>query len=624
MLSLRGGRLRPSVGPLFLKNTPFFSTRKSRVLLHSRLNDLPTFAGAARGVLRVRGSSPGLRVCLGVLLSSWVFAHRVVAPQPTPPPQMAPPPESEPYASLDDHYLSSLLSYSVTQLNGEPQRLEDAQRAAQRTRITTAQSKYDAFVGASQCYDIVRKEVADVEKGLEDLRKSLPALREGCQEFAVRAEQISSKRVHHRRTLANQSTLLDLLEAPSLQDTCVRHGNYDEALEIESFLEKANSVNGERVSVIHELHKGSRDASDVMLTQLLEKLRGHITLPECLRVIGVLRRAASMDENSLRRVFLRSRERHLRETLGQQHDANQDPYDHVKKVTDTHRVFVFDVVTQFRAIFSNEEDDEEEPGGADTYDADEDGEKDERRKVLPSWCAHRTSEYVHTLAQYVPSIDEGSRLAAAYEHSRYCSLSLARVGCDHRGLILPVFTKSAINLFKKSIASTVHDFEKQLTTHRWSTLGGSSGKLGGNVDSSESLGDTANVYPEKTNENKSLPPPKALVEHVPVAAFTNGVLQSLNEIRHCVFAFADVRGEAATVLSNALCSVSVVLVQVEKQFDLKDNTSKRSAYVGACKALTDVAVPYLVNCFGKVFKGGERDIDVRKAVEPLTKAMLSG
>ena len=144
------------------------------------------------------------------------------------------------------------------------------------------------------------------------------------------------------------------------------------------------------------------------------------------------------------------------------------------------------------------------------------------------------------------------------------------------------------------------------------------------MDSSESLGDTANVYPEKTNENKSPPPPKALVEHVPVAAFTNGVLQSLNEIRHCVFAFADVRGEAATVLSNALCSVSVVLVQVEKQFDLKDNTSKRSAYVGACKALTDVAVPYLVNCFGKVFKGGERDIDVRKAVEPLTKAMLSG
>ena len=114
---------------------------------------------------------------------------------------------------MEDGYLSDLLSYSLERLNKEPELLKADSERVRRSMADVAVSQYRAFVGAADCYSTVRSEVAEIEAKLEAMRGALPALRQGCQEFASRAEEISRARALNRQTLSNHATLLDLLEA---------------------------------------------------------------------------------------------------------------------------------------------------------------------------------------------------------------------------------------------------------------------------------------------------------------------------------------------------------------------------------------------------------------------------
>lgn len=189
---------------------------------------------------------------------------------------------------------------------------------------------------------------------------------------ACRRRRRRARATHLSRSLsralppaAQQATLLELLDAPQLMDTCVRNGIYDEALDLAAFISRvsllhpdlpvvqllaaqvgararaarANSAAG-RSRHLQQLQRwfasstalaaagaGCRRAclllllllrvlllplqaqgvSQAMLGQLLQRLRTNVQLPECLRVVGYLRRMAAFPEADLRLHFLRCR-----------------------------------------------------------------------------------------------------------------------------------------------------------------------------------------------------------------------------------------------------------------------------------------------------------------------------
>ncbi|KAI3740994.1 hypothetical protein L2E82_31471 [Cichorium intybus] len=139
-------------------------------------------------------------------------------------------------------YVSELLSFTLDRLHKEPELLRvDAERI-RRQMQEFAVNNYRAFISAADALVSIRHEVSSIDKHLESLISEVPKLTSGCSEFIESAENILEKRKMNQTLLANHSTLLDLLEIPHLMGTCVRNGNYDEALDLEAFVCKLSTM----------------------------------------------------------------------------------------------------------------------------------------------------------------------------------------------------------------------------------------------------------------------------------------------------------------------------------------------------------------------------------------------
>lgn len=92
-------------------------------------------------------------------------------------------------------------------------------------------------------------------------------------------------------------------------------------------------------------------STDIMIAQLHQKLKGNIQVTACLRVIGFLRQLEIYNESQLRISFLKSRDFWLISQIEQ--ISTQNPYSYLSKYIDLTRSNLFDIITQFRAIFSD-------------------------------------------------------------------------------------------------------------------------------------------------------------------------------------------------------------------------------------------------------------------------------
>ncbi|XP_020207005.1 conserved oligomeric Golgi complex subunit 8 isoform X1 [Cajanus cajan] len=463
-------------------------------------------------------------------------------------------------------YVSELLSFTLDRLHKEPELLRvDADRI-RRQMQEVAVGNYRSFIAAADALIAIRKEVSSIDNHLESLINEIPKLTSGCTEFIDSAEQILEKRKMNQTMLSNHSTLLDLLEIPQLMDTCVRNGNYDEALDLEAFVGKLSTMHP-KLPVIQALATEVRLTTQSLLSQLLQKLRSNIQLPECLRIIGYLRRIGVFSEYGMRLLFLRCREAWLTGILEDLDQAN--PYEYLKGMINCHRMHLFDVVNQYRAIFADDT-----SGSEENYDGG----------LLFSWAMHQITSHLQTLKIMLPKITEGGSLSNILDQCMYCAMGLGWVGLDFRGLLPSLFEEAVLNLFSKNMSTAVENFQLVLDSHRWVPL--------------PAVGFSSNTIGDESLED--ITPPSNLMEHPPLAVFINGVSAAMNELRPC--APISLKHVLAQELIKGLRTVSDSLLLYNTTRVLRTNES--GLFLSLCRAFIEVAYPHCATCFGRCYPGG--------------------
>ncbi|KAL5715814.1 conserved oligomeric Golgi complex component [Ranunculus cassubicifolius] len=474
-----------------------------------------------------------------------------------------------PLASISQQpYVSELLSFTLDRLHKEPELLRVDSERIRRQMQEVAVGNYRAFISASEALVSIREEVSSVDKHLESLIYEIPKLTSGCTEFIDSAQQILEKRKLNQTLLANHSTLLDLLEIPQLMDTCVRNGNYDEALDLEAFVGKLSTMHP-KLPVIQALAAEVRHMTQSLLSQLLQKLRSNIQLPECLRIIGYIRRIGVFGDSEMRLQFLRCREAWLASILDDLDQRNV--YDYLKRMVDCYRMHLFDVVSQYRAIFADDTSRNEE-----NYDGG----------LLFSWAMHQITCHLKTLKIMLPKITEGGSLSNIVEQCMYCAMSLGWVGLDFRGLLPPLFEDAVYNLFSKNMRTAVENFQLVLDSYRWVQIAPVGFQQSNGLSTQES--------------QDGVSPPHSLMDHPPLAVFVNGVSAAMNELRPC--APTSLKKVLAQELIKGLQTVSDSLLRYNATRMLRQSDSVH--FLALCQAFVEIVCPHCTMCFGRCYPGG--------------------
>ncbi|KAM9302436.1 conserved oligomeric Golgi complex subunit 8 [Gastrophryne carolinensis] len=477
-------------------------------------------------------------------------------------------------------YLLELSSYGLDKLRREPERLSDERAQILQLTRELAFTHYKTFIRTAHCTDLLYRDFSCVQDHVSRLLDKLPAFQEACRAFVKQAEEIGTSRRMNTLTLNRHTEILEILEIPQLMDTCVRNGYYEEALELAAYVRRLEKKHSS-IPIIQGIVNEVRQSSQLMLNQLLQQLRSNIQLPACLRVIGYLRRMDVFTEAELRIKFLQARDTWLRSL--QNAIPQDDPYFHLTKTIESCRVHLFDVITQYRAIFSDEDPLLLPPPPSSLLPVCESA-------IFHGWVLQKISEFLQVLERDLQK-GVGSRLDSLLGQCMYFGLSFSRVGADFRGQLAPIFQRVAAENFARAAKEAVEKFQEDMNMY---TLISTPVALGGNIP----------AVPAPTAQPGTLQPPMVLLDFPPLACFLNNILVAFNDLRLCCP--VALTQEVTNALQDALEKVVKTILTFHRAEEAAFSAQEKELFIQFCTIFLEDLTPYLNRCLQVLFPPAQR------------------
>jgi hypothetical protein len=468
------------------------------------------------------------------------------------------------------HYLAELSSYGVKRLCREPDRLAEERAQILEQTQDLAFHNYKTFIQTADCCKEIFQDFQIIEKDVDSVLVKLPELNKACDVFIKQAHEINHSRRTNNLTLQKHAQLLEILEIPQVMDTCVRNGYYDEALELAAHVKRLEKKHAATIPIIASIVTEVKSSTQLMLTQLIHQLRTNIQLPACLRVIGYLRRMDVFSEAELRIKFLQARDAWFQSVLAS--ISAEDSYHHISKTVEASRVHLFDIITQYRAIFT---DDDLLLSVSDDRTGDS--------NLFHGWVVQKVSQFLQTL-EHDLNLGIGGRLDSVLGQCMYFGLSFSRVGADFRGLLAPIFQNAALSGFIKSVRDANNRLDEMMQSY---TLLGT-----GPMTSS-------GLFGLSSQSGASLQPPLTLLEFTPLAVYCNALLSAFNDLRLCVP--LSLACDVASEVDASLCHVVKCIVAYHRVDEDTFTPQESERFAQMCKAVVCELVPYLDSCLHVLF-----------------------
>jgi hypothetical protein len=407
-------------------------------------------------------------------------------------------------------YLQQLNMCHLDQLQSEPNGLFQAQQHIQEEIKNLAFSNYKTFIRTAQCSKEIYSDFSIIDGQLNAIIDNLPSFSQSCEDFAKNIQSINQARRANNLTLQKHNQLLEILEISQLMDTCVRNEYYEEALNLANYVRRLEKKYASSVSLIHQLSNDVNRSLNFMLTQLLNQLKTNIQFNQCLKIISIVRRMEVFTESELRIKFLQLRDFWLNSLL--QQIPKTDSYHHISKTIEEHRIHLFDIITQYRAIFSD-----------DDYLSTSSSRNNES-KLFYCWLQQKINTFLNVLKEDL-NAGVGNRFDSVLNQSMYFGLAFSRVGLDFRVLMLPIFEHALLEQVEKSIREADSKFEDALIKLNWDEMYLENAKIIASLKTDTSLKSSAS--------SSIINPPIELVEFQPLAIYLNCLLSMFNDLRLC-------------------------------------------------------------------------------------------